>query len=66
MSSNSARSHAQAVELVLTARYDRESSARFRLCRSLASHHYSGERFLASDWRAARLPYPTDAGCRVP
>ncbi len=60
-----ARSHAQAAELLVTENRDRESSGQFRLSRTRVSPHLVGSPVQVSGRTIVRLPYPSDAGCRV-
>ncbi len=65
MRKNPLRGHAQAVELLLTASYGRESSGLFRLSRSPVSPHLVDLPVQVTGRTVVRLPYPSDAGCQV-
>jgi len=57
--------HAQAVVLLLTASYGRESSGQCRLSRTPVSPHWVDSPVRVTEQTVVRLPYPSDAGCRV-
>jgi len=62
----SARSHAQAAELLLTENRDRALSGQFRLSQNLELLRCSDERFQASRWRGVLSRCWTDVGYQVP
>ncbi len=62
---NPLRGHAQAVVLLLTASYGRELSGQFRLSRSPVSPHLVDLPVRVTEQKVVRLPYSSDAGCRV-
>ena len=57
------RGHAQAV--LLTVSCGRELSGQFRLSRIPVSPHWVDSPVRVTEQTVVRLPYPSDAGCRV-